>query len=1029
MQTCKCRGGWRIVAMSMAVWAGCSVMFQPQACAQQEGSGKDLHYFIVDRSGSIDTRRLTKPITKAVVDYLDKLRESDEVFIRFFSDRISEVEVFPSMTDQEKSRSKTYFKSEFRPGGGTYLYDAAYDSLKEIDPQTRNYRSIRLMILSDGKDEHSRRITSWDRVNELACRIQQNNPMCLIQWIAISSKTWKPDPIPTDCIQSIITDKIDVEVFDLPPAAAFMMGATNVPLGDTVLFSKSYSMGAISNIVWDFGDGTVKSGTLQELQNCTHLYKTLGPKKVVVTVKGPGGADSATNTLVVTEPVIPKADAGFVITPNPVLEGRTITLTARTNELGMLHSWTLDGKPCGEGPEVSNIVMPEVGSYKVVHKVEFKGAVSEADGDVVVTPDEAKRSVVVIATPLDGASVTYGQQTNFMASVVGPKIEEVFWKIEDPIEASEKYSSVSTSRVSELVHEFAPHPDGQARDVTIHVFSTEKGGAPVVTGTPVRIKVVPPERGVVIVEPKAGGTAEPGSAMQLTAQVSGPIVKVSWSVMRGTDTIHAVDASAANGVSEATWKVPQREPEGQIQIRATASDDQGNPIEAMPVDPVHIKYQEAKISILAPVAGKKFIYGEEIAFEAETEGTVDEVVWRIEGLGLGVKLKGKSVSQRISQPQGVEKATLTVTATPTGPGTMPPSATVQIQLHERALNPQIKFKMASDGQEKVTYRMQNDPVEPRLEMSGGASEIVWNFGDGTVVTGDTPSHAYADYRIYEIRASARRAVSGKIEEAPPRTVTVECVPPTEAKFDFLVNGRAVNSVSRGTVITLQDRTEGDILERQWFRGSDLVSKGGQSQIDEMCKAKGTRDYTLKVRDCNGKWHETTRSILVIFNLPYWLAGLLWVALSGVLVRFFTGNGPANWLVRTGQGEKPQFTKTIRVRKYWVRWSKRAAIPLKEFSSGAGTRKAWIKLKANRMGKDIQPTLWYSPKTQQAYLTAVESEAANARLLVDNGLPEDDRTHLVQVEVRHKTNWGDILALVTLVIVLAAVLWKVASYFA
>ena len=85
-----------------------------------------------------------------------------------------------------------------------------------------------------------------------------------------------------------------------PPTADFAANPTSGPAPLGVSFTDK-STGVITYWSWEFGDGGTST-----VQNPTHTYKSPGTYTVVLTVTGPGGADDATATVLVTKRRPPK---------------------------------------------------------------------------------------------------------------------------------------------------------------------------------------------------------------------------------------------------------------------------------------------------------------------------------------------------------------------------------------------------------------------------------------------------------------------------------------------------------------------------------------------------------------------------------------------------------------------------------------------------------------------------------------------------------------------------------------------------
>ena len=92
-----------------------------------------------------------------------------------------------------------------------------------------------------------------------------------------------------------ISDKT-ITVSEAAPVAGFTCDKTSGDLPLTVSFT-STSSGNITSYSWNFGDGGTSSSA-----NPTHTYNDAGTFSAELTVNGPGGSNSASKTITVTDP-------------------------------------------------------------------------------------------------------------------------------------------------------------------------------------------------------------------------------------------------------------------------------------------------------------------------------------------------------------------------------------------------------------------------------------------------------------------------------------------------------------------------------------------------------------------------------------------------------------------------------------------------------------------------------------------------------------------------------------------------------
>ena len=102
------------------------------------------------------------------------------------------------------------------------------------------------------------------------------------------------------------------------PVAAFSGTPTNGFAPLNVIFTDT-STGTITNWFWSFGDGHTFNNTVSS--TATNTYATNGSYSVSLTVTGPGGTNTSTQTGYVVASVIPKLSSLFVSGTNLILGG------------------------------------------------------------------------------------------------------------------------------------------------------------------------------------------------------------------------------------------------------------------------------------------------------------------------------------------------------------------------------------------------------------------------------------------------------------------------------------------------------------------------------------------------------------------------------------------------------------------------------------------------------------------------------------------------------------------------------------
>ena len=125
-----------------------------------------------------------------------------------------------------------------------------------------------------------------------------------------------------------VSESVSIDATGNLSAASFTSSATTVSIADAIIQFNATATGA-SEYTWDFGDGTVLSGTA----NPVHPYTETGIYTVTLTITGGGCSSVATSQITVTSDATSVADAdgngGVVIYPNPANEQFSVLVNSK----------------------------------------------------------------------------------------------------------------------------------------------------------------------------------------------------------------------------------------------------------------------------------------------------------------------------------------------------------------------------------------------------------------------------------------------------------------------------------------------------------------------------------------------------------------------------------------------------------------------------------------------------------------------------------------------------------------------------
>jgi PKD repeat protein len=182
----------------------------------------------------------------------------------------------------------------------------------------------------------------------------------------------------------------------LPPEAGFSASPTSGEAPLSVSFTDQ-STGAITGWAWTFGDGGSSTA-----QSPTHEYTAANVYTVELTVTGPGGLDSATASISVSEPTPPAPVAVF--SANPTSGEAPLTVSFTDQSTGAITDWAWDFGDGGSSAEQDpSHQFTNAGDYKVKLTVTGPGGSNSATASISVSEPPPPAPVAVFsATPTSG---------------------------------------------------------------------------------------------------------------------------------------------------------------------------------------------------------------------------------------------------------------------------------------------------------------------------------------------------------------------------------------------------------------------------------------------------------------------------------------------------------------------------------------------------------------------------------------------------------------------------------------------------
>ncbi|MEI8285602.1 MAG: PKD domain-containing protein, partial [bacterium] len=348
---------------------------------------KDLYYFVIDRSESIDSKKLVEPFRKAVVEFVGKLDAETQVDIVFFSTTSTRPRSWYPMDLRAKGEFGKYFDDNFRPGGNTLLFATVADVLSRVLAKEKEFRNINIVILSDGEDNLSSKadpkFEKWGDVERLLPEnwAKQRKGLSVI-WAPIEFDPPQKDRPSKDSFIQMLPrlNRSEIErVFTPPPRASFTANPTKVKVGEPVLFAL-YDDTGVSSVKWAFGDGTELSK-----KTASHQYSAKGNYDVSVEAMGPGGKAKADmkGYVQVVEDIPP--EARFSWHPALIRVGDDVKFTDESLGAPTKWEWGFEGLGAKKDRNPT-VVFTKPGKVRVSLAVAQEGASHSVQQELDVLP-------------------------------------------------------------------------------------------------------------------------------------------------------------------------------------------------------------------------------------------------------------------------------------------------------------------------------------------------------------------------------------------------------------------------------------------------------------------------------------------------------------------------------------------------------------------------------------------------------------------------------------------------------------------
>jgi PKD repeat protein len=176
-------------------------------------------------------------------------------------------------------------------------------------------------------------------------------------------------------------------------------------------------------------------------------------------------------------------------------------------------------------------------------------------------------------------------------------------------------------------------------------------------------------------------------------------------------------------------------------------------------------------------------------------------------------------------------------------GTAAASATIEVIDENTRSRPNADFRFSASRVEV------GQPVTFTDRSTGNATELAWDFGDGTAAAGPTVDHSWTAAGTYRVALTATNALGS--DTSAPATITV--YDRVEQPTAVIVASAATASVNQ--TVTFSSRSTGNPTELSWDFGDGTSARG--ESVSHGWSEPGTYTVRLRVANSAGESSATT----------------------------------------------------------------------------------------------------------------------------------------------------------------------------
>jgi PKD repeat protein len=232
--------------------------------------------------------------------------------------------------------------------------------------------------------------------------------------------------------------------------------------------------------------------------------------------------------------------------------------------------------------------------------------------------------------------------------------------------------------------------------------------------------------------------------------------------------------------------------------------------------------------------------GEEVRFVDRSQGGPVSWTWEF---GDGSFATGPEASHSWDEV-GAYRVTLRIEGET---GTAAASATIEVIDENTRSRPNADFRYSASRVEV------GQPVTFTDRSTGNATELRWDFGDGSAATGASVQHAWTKPGTYKVALTATNALGS--DTSPPATITV--FDRVEAPTAAIAASTTAASVNQTVQFT--SRSTGNPTELQWDFDDGTSARG--ERVSHAWTSPGTYDVRLRVSNSAGSDEATVRVVV------------------------------------------------------------------------------------------------------------------------------------------------------------------------